>query len=94
MTGRYYGEDHLVYKQENRDFHVIVAEPDRSADWHTNKIVLIMMCALSDTIALFSKGEETSLGEFLNRNDALELLALLKARVSVGNHSSRAKRDF
>ena len=167
----------MVYQQDNNGADMIVAEPNRSATWQTNKIVLIMMCALSGTIALgftllgawpilpfaglemmalgsalyyvcwklryrhvitlepevvriqkghyypkkeweiavddvalsivpeqhpwdapsialFSKGEEISLGEFLNRDDALELLALLKGRVRIGNHSPRTKQDF
>ena len=167
----------MVYQQDNNGADMIVAEPNRSASWQTNKIVLIMMCALSGTIALgftllgawpilpfaglemmalgsalyyvcwklryrhvitlepevvriqkghyypkkeweiavddvalsivpeqhpwdapsialFSKGEEISLGEFLNRDDALELLALLKGRVRIGNHSPRTKQDF
>lgn len=167
----------MVYQQENNGADMIVAEPNRSATWQTNKIVLIMMCSLSGaialgftllgawpilpfaglemmalgsalyyvcwklryrhvitlepevvriqkghyypkkeweisvddvrlsivpelhpwdapSIALFSKGEEISLGEFLNRDDALELLALLKGRVRIGNHSPRTKQDF
>jgi uncharacterized membrane protein len=167
----------MVYRQKNRDFDRIVAEPDRSADWATNKLVLIVMCALSGTIALgftllgawpilpfaglemmalgsalyyvcwkqnyrhvitlepevvrvqkghyfpkeeweiprddaalsivpeahpweapsitlASKGEQISLGEFLNREDALVLMALLKGRVRVGSHSPRSEHDF
>jgi len=167
----------LVYKQHNNNADMIVAEPDRSADWETNKLVLIVMCAVSGTIAvgftllgawpvlpfaglemmalgsalyyvcwklryrhvitleagviriqkghylpqqeweiavddvalsivpeqhpweapsitLFSKGEEISLGEFLNREDALELLTLLRGRVRIGNHSPRTVQNF
>ena len=156
---------------------MIVAEPNRSATWETNKIVLILMCCLSGAIALgftllgawpilpfaglemmalgsalyyvcwklryrhvitlsedvvriqkghyypkkeweiaaddaklsivperhpwdgpaitlYSKGEEISLGEFLNRDDTLELLSHLKGRVRIGNHSPKAKQDF
>ena len=170
-------EQHVVYKQEHKDADMIVAEPDRSASWETNRLVLILMCMVSGTIALgftllgawpilpfaglemialgsalyyvcwklnyrhvitlepevlriqkghyfpreeweiarddaalsivpeqhpwdapsitlFSRGEEIPLGEFLNREDALELLALLQGRVRVGNHAPRAKQDF
>ncbi len=167
----------MVYKQENGEGDMIVAEPNRSATWETNKIVLILMCCVSGAIAigftllgawpilpfaglemmalgsalyyvcwklryrhvitleqdvvriqkghyypkkeweiakdeaklsivpeshpwdgpaitLYSKGEEISLGEFLNRDDTLELLSHLKGRVRIGNHSPKAKQDF
>lgn len=45
-------------------------------------------------ITLFSRGEEISLGEFLNREDSLKLLSLLKGRVRIGNHSVKSRRDF
>ena len=167
----------MVYKQRDKTGDVIVAEPNRSASWQTNKVVLILMCCLSGTIAvafaaigawpilpfaglemlalasalyyvcwklryrhvitlsprtvrvqkghyhprkswdipfddaalsvtpekhpweapaitLFSRGEEISLGEFLNREDSLKLLSLLKGRVRVGNHSPKSRREF
>lgn len=167
----------MVYKQQADSGDVIVAEPNRSASWQTNKVVLILMCCVSGTIAvgfaalgawpvlpfaglemlalgsalyyvcwklryrhvitlspqtvriqkghyypkksweipfddaalsvtqkthpwdspgisLFSKGEEISLGEFLNREESLELLSLLKAKLRIGNHSPQSKRDF
>ena len=46
------------------------------------------------SITQASKGEEISLGEFLNREDALELMALLEGRVRVGSHSPRSDRNF
>ena len=42
----------MVYMHRTKDGDLIVAEPDRSATWETNKIVLLIMCALSGTIAL------------------------------------------
>jgi uncharacterized membrane protein len=167
----------VVYKQQADAGDVIVAEPNRSASWRTNKIVLILMCCLSGMIALgfaalgawpvlpfaglemlalgsalyyvcwklryrhvitvnpqtvrvqkghyyprqswdipfdevalsvtqekhpwdapgislFSRGEEISVGEFLNREDSLKLLSLLKGKVRIGNHAPRSKRDF
>lgn len=167
----------MVYKQDKDGGDMIVAEPNRSASWQTNKVVLIMMCCLSGAIALgftalgawpilpfaglemialgsalyyvcwklryrhvitlerdtvriqkghyyprksweipfdeaalsvipekhpwdgpeislFSKGEEISLGEFLNRDDSLKLLALLRGKLRVGNHGPRIKHDF
>lgn len=167
----------MVYKQRSGTDHTIVAEPNRSASWQTNKIALIVMCCLSGMIALgfaalgawpvlpfaglemmalgsalyyvcwklryrhvitfgpgtvkiqkghyyprkeweidvedaalsvtpekhpwdgpsislFSRGEEISLGEFLNRDDSLELLAQLRDRLRIGNHSPRSKREF
>lgn len=165
----------MVYEQRTGEDDMIVAEPNRSASWQTNKIVLILMCSLSGaiamgfaaigawpilpfaglemaalggalyyvcwklryrhvitlsgstvriqkghyfpkreweiaadeaalsvipekhpwdgpTISLFSKGEEISLGEFLNRDDSLKLLKMLRGRVRVGNHSSKGNR--
>jgi uncharacterized membrane protein len=156
---------------------MIIAEPNRSASWQTNKMMLILMCCVSGAIALgfallgawvilpfaglemaalgsalyyvswklryrhvihlgpevvrvqkghyfpkkewelplreaslsvvperhpwdapaislFSRGEEISLGEFLNRDDALELLSHLKGRLRIGNHSPRVRHDF
>ena len=167
----------MVYKQREESGDVIVAEPNRSASWQTNKLVLILMCCLSGTIALgfaaigawpilpfaglemlalgsalyyvcwklryrhvitlgsgtvrvqkghyypkkswdipvddaalsvtpenhpweapgitlFSRGEEIPLGEFLNREDSLKLLTLLKGQLRIGNHSPRTRRDF
>ncbi|MEE4191796.1 MAG: DUF2244 domain-containing protein [Halieaceae bacterium] len=167
----------MVYEQRTGDDDMIVAEPNRSASWQTNKIVLLLMCFWSGAIAVgfaamgawpilpfaglemaalggalyyvcwklryrhvitlsgstvriqkghyfpkreweistddvalsvipekhpwdgpaisvFSKGEEISLGEFLNRDDSLKLLDLLRGRVRVGNHSSRGHRPF
>jgi uncharacterized membrane protein len=167
----------VVYKQHAAAGEMIVAEPNRSASWQANKIVLIAMCTLSGLIAagfaaigawpilpfaglemaalgsalyyvcwklryrqvitleantvriqkgyyhpkqewrfdtdktalsvtpethpwdgprisLYSAGEEIALGEFLNREDSLKLLELLRQRVKVGNHSPRSERDF
>ncbi|MEE4660707.1 MAG: DUF2244 domain-containing protein [Halieaceae bacterium] len=168
----------MVYKENNNGDDLIVAEPNRSAEWETNKLLLIVMCCVSGGIALafslilgawpilpfaglemlalgsalyyvswklryrhvitlgaetvriqkghyyprkqweikvdeaalsitperhpwdapaitlFSKGEEISLGEFLNREDALKLLSHLKGRLRIGNHSPRSKQEF
>ena len=46
------------------------------------------------SISVFSKGEEISLGEFLNRDDSLELLSLLRGKLRIGNHSPRSRREF
>ena len=163
----------MVYKQDADKGQVIVAEPNRSASWEANKMVLIAMCCLSAVIAvgfaaigawpilpfaglemlalgsalyyvcwklryrhvitldaqsvkiqkghyhprqqwqfereqsaisviperhpwdgpqisLYSKGEVIRLGEFLNRDDSLKLLALLKKQLRVGDHSPRS----
>ena len=37
---------------------------------------------------------DAALGEFLNREDSLKLLSLLKGKVRVGNHSPRSRQDF
>jgi len=167
----------MVYRQEGGRVEVIIAEPNRSASWETNKWVLAAMCVLSGAIALgfaalgawpilpfaglemlalgsalyyvcwklryrhvitlddrsihiqkghyyprqewrfevadaalsvtperhpwdspdislFCDGEQVSLGEFLNREDSLHLLKLLRTRLRVGNHSPRADQDF
>ena len=167
----------MVYKQHSGSDDMIVAEPNRSATWQTNKLVLIVMCCLSGFIAtgfaalgawpvlpfaglemlalgsalyyvcwklryrhvitfggdtvriqkghyyprqeweidvqdaalsvtpeqhpwegpaisLFSKGEEISLGEFLNRDDSLALLSHLRGRLRIGNHSPISRREF
>lgn len=171
------GDKALVYKQHSGNDQTIVVEPNRSASWQTNKIVLILMCCLSGMIALgfaalgawpvlpfaglemlalgsalyyvcwklryrhvitfgdgtikiqkghyyprkeweiaideaalsvtpekhpwdgpsislFSRGEEITLGEFLNRDDSLELLSQLRGRLRIGNHSPRSRREF
>jgi len=167
----------VVYKQSAQQGQMIVAEPNRSASWDTNKFVLIAMCILSGIIALgfaaigawpilpfaglemlalgsslyyvcwklryrhvitlddntlhvqkghyyprqqwqfkldeaalsvtpeqhpwdgprlslYSKGEEIPIGEFLNREDSLKLLELLRARVRVGTQGPQHKREF
>ncbi len=172
------GDKALVYKQHDNGSDQIIAEPNRSASWETNKVILIAMCCLSGgialgfsvilgawpilpfaglemlalgsalyyvcwklkyrhvitvgvdtvtiqkghyyprqqweiavdeaalsvtpeahpwdapTISLFSKGEEISLGEFLSREDALELLKHLKTRLRIGNHSPSTRKPF
>ena len=45
-------------------------------------------------LSVHDKHESVSLGEFLNREDILELIALLRKELRVGTHSRRAKRDF
>ena len=45
-------------------------------------------------LAVHDKHESVTLGEFLNREDSLELIALLRKELRVGTHSRRAKRDF
>ena len=41
----------MVYQENNQNDEVIVAEPNRSASWQANKLVLIVMCCLSGVIA-------------------------------------------
>ncbi len=167
----------MVYRHQSAGGDTIVAEPNRSASWQANKMVLIAMCCLSaviagafaalgawpilpfaglemlalgsalyyvcwklryrhvitispdkvhiqkghyyprqeweidvseaalsvtpeqhpwdgPTISLCSRGEEISLGEFLNRDDSLQLLGLLKHRLRIGNHAPRGGREF
>jgi uncharacterized membrane protein len=45
-------------------------------------------------LAVHDKHESVTLGEFLNREDSLKLIALLRQELRVGTHSRRAKRDF
>jgi uncharacterized membrane protein len=45
-------------------------------------------------LALHDKQEKVSLGEFLNRDDSLKLLALLKREIRVGTHSRQELRGF
>jgi uncharacterized membrane protein len=41
----------VVYQEYRQDDEIIIAEPNRSASWETNKAVLIVMCCLSAVIA-------------------------------------------
>ncbi len=167
----------MVYQQYRQSDEIIVAEPNRSATWETNKLVLIAMCCLSGVIAggfaligawpilpfaglemlalgsalyyvcwklryrhvvtleeksvliqkghyhprhqwrfdrdsttiqvtnqphpwdapqisLCSRGEQVSLGEFLSKDDANELLQLLRERFRVQGHISKGLRKF
>ena len=45
-------------------------------------------------VALHRTGESVSVGDFLNREDALELAALLRQEIRVGSHSQRGRREF
>lgn len=45
-------------------------------------------------LSVHDKHESVSLGEFLNREDILELIALLRKELRVGTHSRQAKLDF
>ena len=45
-------------------------------------------------LALHDRQERVSLGEFLNRDDSLKLLALLKREIRVGTHSHPERRSF
>ena len=45
-------------------------------------------------LALHDRQEKVSLGEFLNRDDSLKLLALLKREIRVGTHSHKERRSF
>ena len=45
-------------------------------------------------LTLHDKQEKVSLGEFLNRDDSLKLLDLLKREIRVGTHSIREHRGF
>jgi uncharacterized membrane protein len=45
-------------------------------------------------LALHRTGESVSVGDFLNRDDALKLAALLRQEIRVGSHSGRGKREF
>ena len=41
----------MVYQHSHDSDEVIVAEPNRSASWEVNKMVLLAMCCLSGVIA-------------------------------------------
>ena len=45
-------------------------------------------------ISLHNQNESISVGEFLNRDDCLELLALLRREIRVGTHSQDAQRTL
>jgi uncharacterized membrane protein len=45
-------------------------------------------------LSLHDRHESVSLGEFLNRDDSLKLIALLKQEIRVRSHSQREQRDF
>ncbi|MCB1694710.1 MAG: DUF2244 domain-containing protein [Halioglobus sp.] len=45
-------------------------------------------------LSLQGTGESVSIGEFLNRDDSLELAALLRREIRVGSHSARGDRLF
>ena len=45
-------------------------------------------------LSLQRTGESVSVGEFLNRDDALKLAALLREEIRVGGHSARGARQF
>ena len=167
----------MVYRDQADDSKIIVAEPNRSASWQANKMVLMAMCAVSGTIAVgfaalgawpilpfaglemaalgsalyyvcwklryrhvitldhdlvriqkghyhprqqwqfpraktalsvvpenhpwdgpditvYSQGESVLLGDFLNRDERLQLLALLREDLRVGDFSVRTEQNF
>lgn len=167
----------MVYQQSRDSEDIIVAEPNRSASWQANKVVLIAMCCLSGVIAtgfalvgawpilpfaglemlalgsalyyvcwklryrhvvivedarvliqkghyhprqqwcfardstsiqvttqphpwdaplisLCHRGEQVSLGEFLNKDDADKLLQLLRQRLRVQGYAASGLRNF
>ncbi len=45
-------------------------------------------------LSLHDRRESVSVGEFLNRDDALALLELLRSELRVDSHSALGKRDF
>ena len=45
-------------------------------------------------LSLHDRHESVSLGEFLNRDDSLKLLALLRKEIRVGTHSAHARLNF
>ena len=45
-------------------------------------------------LALHGKDDSVRVGDFLNRDDALKLVALLRQEFRVGSHSARGKREF
>lgn len=45
-------------------------------------------------LSLHDRHESVRLGEFLNREDSLKLLALLKQEIRVGTHDHRGRRSF
>jgi len=45
-------------------------------------------------LSLHDKHQSVVLGEFLNREDVLKLIALLRQEIRVGTHSGPARREF
>lgn len=45
-------------------------------------------------LSVHDRHKSVTLGEFLNRDDSLKLLDLLKQEIRVGSHGQRGKRDF
>ena len=45
-------------------------------------------------LSLHDRHESVSLGEFLNRDDSLKLIALLRQEIRVRGHSQRGQLDF
>lgn len=45
-------------------------------------------------LSVHDRNESVRLGEFLNREDCLKLIALLRQELRVGTHSAAAKRTF
>lgn len=45
-------------------------------------------------LTLHDRNESVSLGEFLNRDDSLKLMSLLRKEIRTGSHSSKAGRHF
>jgi len=48
----------------------------------------------SPALALHDRSESVSVGEFLNRDDALQLLALLRRELRIDSHSAAGRRRF
>lgn len=48
----------------------------------------------SPTLAVHDRSESVRVGEFLNREDALELLALLRRELRIDSHSAPCRRHF
>ena len=45
-------------------------------------------------LALHERGESVRLGEFLNRDDCLKLMALLRQEIRVDSHAAAGRRTF
>ena len=71
----------MVHKQEYNDSQVIVAEPDRSAEWEANKIVLIVMCVVSGSIGVAFLMVFIGVAHFAGIKEVADLMQRISKRI-------------